>query len=125
MKEIKKIDAFFVVLDYTNIRFTPSIRKMFQAYHQIFGDQFVKKIAFILTHWEYSENAETKRGWKKITKDNIKKQISDEFLDLIKIKNVHNELLPCFFLDNEIGQFNINNEKELELFSKEELTQMI
>ena len=102
-----------IVLNSTNIRFTASVRQMLKAYHQIFGDQFVKKIAFILTHWEYSEEAETKRGWKKITKDSIKKQISDEFLDLIKIENVHEELLPCFFLDNEIGQFNFNDQEML------------
>ncbi len=73
MNEIKKIDAFFVVLNSTNIRFTPSIRKMLKAYHQIFGDQFVKKIAFILTHWEYSERAEKQRKKKEITKESIKK----------------------------------------------------
>jgi len=64
MKEIKKIDAFFVVLDWNNIRFTGSIKKMFRAYHQIFGDLFVEKIAFILTHWDYSETAEYLRSKK-------------------------------------------------------------
>ena len=46
---------------------------MFRAYHQIFGDQFVNKIAFILTHWEYSERAEKQRKKKEITKESIKK----------------------------------------------------
>jgi len=32
IKEIKQIDAFLVVLDSNNIRFTESLKKMFLAY---------------------------------------------------------------------------------------------
>jgi hypothetical protein len=37
IKEIKKIDAFLVVLDSNNIRFTESLQNMLLAYQNIFG----------------------------------------------------------------------------------------
>ena len=36
-----------------------------------------------------------------------------------------NDVVPCFFLDNKIGKFNINDKDKLKKFSLLEISQMI
>lgn len=49
---------------------------MLLTYNEIFGNQFVDRIAFIFTHWNNNHVSIKQRSKENITQESIKKEIS-------------------------------------------------
>ena len=74
LKSEKYINAFLIVLNGQNARFDQNIKDMLSLFINIFGDDFIKDAAIVLTHWPQNERAKTERSDKNISEE-IKKSL--------------------------------------------------